>query len=52
MVHYRCQECVAITNSMFTSGAITLARSVNCVLIDGSELPRLIDGEHNVIATR
>ena len=45
MAFYRCGECIAITNSYFTSGAIDLARSVGCQLIDGEQIPRLIDGQ-------
>jgi hypothetical protein len=45
MAYYRCRECVAITNSGFTTGAVDLARSVRCHLIDGSGIPRLIEGE-------
>jgi hypothetical protein len=45
MAFYRCWECVAVTNSYFTSGAIDLARSVGCTLIDGRHIPELIDGQ-------
>jgi hypothetical protein len=41
---YRCGECAVVTNSRFTSGAIALAASVGCVLIDGSRIPELIEG--------
>jgi len=42
---YGCQECAVITNSSFTSGAINLARTVGCQLIDSKALPALIRGE-------
>ena len=45
MAHYRCTESVAITNSSFTSGALSLARSVGCTLIEGRNIPRLIEGD-------
>jgi hypothetical protein len=45
MALYQCRECAAVTNSSFTSGAIDLARSVGCRLIDGRGIPRLIEGE-------
>ena len=41
---YQCNDCLAVTNSHFTSGAIKLARSVGCKLIDGQSIPELIDG--------
>jgi hypothetical protein len=45
MTFYDCRECVVVTNSYFTSGAVDLARSVGCRLIDGRKIPRLIEGE-------
>ena len=44
MAFYKCQECVVITNSQFTSGAEELAVSVGCRLIDGTLIPSLIEG--------
>lgn len=44
MVFYRCDECAVITNSRFTRGARTLAARVRCVLIDGDQIPALING--------
>src|SRR5262249_44089727 len=44
MRHYQCSRCVVVTNSTFTSGARDLARSTNCLLIDGSQIPDLIMG--------
>jgi hypothetical protein len=38
MQHYRCNQAMVITNSRFTPGAITLARSTQCSLIDRNEL--------------
>lgn len=45
MVHYRCDACAAITNSLFTKSAIELASSVRCKLIDESSLPDLVLGK-------
>jgi Restriction endonuclease len=45
MAFYRCQECVAITNSNFTSGARALAGAVRCGLVDCQTIPQLIDGK-------
>jgi HJR/Mrr/RecB family endonuclease len=44
MTFYRCHGSVVITNSTFTKGARELAASVNCILIDGSQIPDLIRG--------
>ncbi len=44
MTHYRCGRSVVVTNSGFTRGAQELASSVGCRLIDGSQIPGLIDG--------
>jgi len=41
---YQCTECVAVTNSTFTRGAIRLAKTVNCRLIHGARIPDLIMG--------
>jgi restriction system protein len=45
MVFYTCRECLVVTNSRFTSAAVDLARSVGCILIDGSRIPELIEGK-------
>lgn len=42
--YYQCHECVVVTNSQFTSGAIDLAAKVGCELIDGTRIRDLIDG--------
>jgi HJR/Mrr/RecB family endonuclease len=44
MTYYKCDACVTVTNSTFTKGAIDLAGSVNCRLIDSSKIPDLIQG--------
>jgi hypothetical protein len=44
MTFYQCDCCVVITNSHFTSGAVALARANKCRLIDGSQIPDLIEG--------
>jgi len=45
MVHYGCTECVVITNSRFTRGAYELAESTGCRLIEGEQIPNLINGK-------
>jgi hypothetical protein len=42
--YYMCSECAVVTNSVFTSSAIDLARAVNCTLIDGARIVDLIEG--------
>ncbi|MBV8101041.1 MAG: restriction endonuclease, partial [Verrucomicrobia bacterium] len=42
MQHYRCNQAMVITNSRFTPGAITLAKSTQCSLIDRDELVKWI----------
>jgi hypothetical protein len=44
MTYYRCRECLAVTNSRFTRGALDLARAVGCSLIDGADILDLIEG--------
>jgi len=44
MAFYSLTECVVVTNSRFTSGALKLAKSVRCVLIDEFAIARLITG--------
>jgi restriction endonuclease Mrr len=48
MTHHRCHRAVVITNSRFTSGAIELAASVGCLLIDGDQIVDLINGKVKV----
>src|SRR5262249_19852143 len=48
MVHYHCQRCAVITNSVFTRAVAELAASTNCKLIDGEGLRRLIAGKEFV----
>lgn len=42
MQHYRCNRAMVITSSHFTPGALTLARSTNCTLIDRDTLAQWI----------
>lgn len=42
MQHYRCNRAMVITNSHFTPGAVTLARSTNCILVDRDTLAQWI----------
>lgn len=44
MIYYECDRCVAVTNSTFTSAAKELAAKVGCLLVDGSQIPDLIEG--------
>jgi HJR/Mrr/RecB family endonuclease len=44
MAFYRCDTCMVITNSEFTPKAVELAGRIGCVLIDGSRIPKLIEG--------
>lgn len=44
--HYNCHRCIVITSAdAFTSGAISLAQSTDCMLIARSEIAALIRGE-------
>jgi restriction system protein len=45
MAHHRCHRCVVVTSASFTSGAIALARSTNCLLIGTEQMGSLIRGE-------
>lgn len=45
MKHHGCQRCMVVTTSTFTSSARALSQSVECRLIEGSEIPALIRGE-------
>lgn len=49
MAYYGCNLCAVITNSYFTSSAITLSRSTGCQLIDGQNIPALIHGNCNLL---
>ena len=40
--HYRCNRAMVITNNYFTRGAITLARSTNCTLVNRDLLAQWI----------
>lgn len=42
MKHYRCQRAMVITNNLFTKGAVSLAKSNDCVLIDRNDLAQWI----------
>jgi HJR/Mrr/RecB family endonuclease len=42
MQHYRCTRAMVITNNHFTPGAVTLARSTNCTLVDRETLAQWI----------
>jgi restriction system protein len=42
ILHYRCNRAMVITNNYFTRGAITLARSTNCTLVNRDLLAQWI----------
>jgi len=42
MYHYGCNKAVVITNHYFTPGAVKLAQSTNCILIDRDALTKWI----------
>jgi HJR/Mrr/RecB family endonuclease len=44
MNYYQCTSCAVITNSRFTSTARHLAQANGCRLIDGAQIPDLIEG--------
>src|SRR5262249_6354482 len=44
MQHYRCNKSMVITNNYFSPGAVTLARSTGCFLVDRDELAEWIIG--------
>ena len=43
-VFHGCQMAALVTNSRFTDSARELAERVHCVLIDGSQIPDLVEG--------
>jgi HJR/Mrr/RecB family endonuclease len=45
---YRCNKAMVITNNYFTPGAVTLARSTGCILVDRDMLARWIVEFQNV----
>jgi restriction system protein len=42
MPHYQCNRAMVITNNYFTPGAVTLARSTGCLLVDRDTLAKWI----------
>ena len=44
MSFYRCNAAAVVTNSRYTPSARALAQRIGCRLIDGSEIPDLIEG--------
>ncbi|OGQ86411.1 MAG: hypothetical protein A3J85_03230 [Desulfobacula sp. RIFOXYA12_FULL_46_16] len=41
MAHYEAESCWVVTNSTYTESAINLAKSTNCLLVDGNDLDKL-----------
>ena len=52
MQHYRCNKAMVITNNSFTPGAVTLARSTGCTLIDRDTLGEWIVELQNATARK
>jgi len=50
MAHYGCHGCAVITNSRFTSSAVTLARSTRCVLIGEANFRDFVLGKLDLLA--
>jgi restriction system protein len=48
MAFYKCHRCAVITNSEFTSSARDLASRINCTLVEGAQIPDLIQGKLRV----
>ena len=44
MASQKCQSCAVVTNSRFAAPARELAERVGCKLIDGTQIPDLIEG--------
>jgi hypothetical protein len=49
MAHYSCRGCAVITNSRFTTGAATLARSTNCCLIHEDNFKDFVFGKLDLV---
>jgi restriction system protein len=49
MKFYECDECAVITTSKFTSRAQEAATKLGCRLVDGEQIPRLIEGELELV---
>jgi hypothetical protein len=45
MAHYRCDGCAVVTNSQFTSSAISVAESTNCLLVHEGNFREFVFGE-------
>lgn len=41
--HYRCTHAMVVTNRYFTTGAVELAKSTECILIDRAKLAQWVD---------
>ena len=48
MNYYGCNEAMVVTNSYFSPGAITLAKSTGCILIDRDTLAKWINEFQNI----
>ena len=49
-VHYGCHSCVVITNSTYTNGAVSLAKSTQCLLIHEENFREFVFGQLLLIA--
>lgn len=50
MAHYLCDQCAVITNSRFSSSAVELAGSTNCVLIHEHNFRDFVLGQFELIS--
>ena len=46
MNHYGCNKAMVITNNYFSPGAVTLAKSTNCILVDRDTLANWVNEFH------
>jgi HJR/Mrr/RecB family endonuclease len=44
--HYKAEFCWVVTNSTYTESAVNLAKSTNCLLIDGDDLDKLFSEKY------
>lgn len=48
MAHYQCHGCAVVTNSTFTSGAVSLAQSTRCLLVHEENFREFVFGEFSL----
>lgn len=52
MYHYGCNKAMVITNSYFSPGAVALAESTECILIDRDTLARWVNEFQNTVEAK